>query len=241
MKLNIIAFGVHPDDVELCCSGVLMMEIKKGKKAGIIDLTRGEMGTRGTAETRKAESARASAIMEIHLRENLEMRDCFFKNDEAHQLLVIQKIRQYQPEVVFCNAVEDRHPDHARAAQLVKDSCFLSGLRKVQTHLDGMEQEAWRPKMVIHYIQDRYLHPDFVVDISSVYERKMQAVKAYETQFYNPDLNEPETYISSASFMDSIVYRNKMYGRMIGVDYAEGFMSEQMTGIRSLDDLVMPS
>jgi bacillithiol biosynthesis deacetylase BshB1 len=240
MKLDILAFGVHPDDIELCCAGTLMVEMSRGKKAGVIDLTRGEMGTRGTAETRKVEAEKAAEIMGIHVRENLGMRDCFFENDEAHRLQIIQKIRQYRPDIVFCNAVEDRHPDHGRAAKLVKDSCFLSGLIKIKTSFNGEEQEAWRPKFVIHYIQDRYLQPDFVVDITDVYERKMKSVLAYSTQFYNPDLNEPETYISTPAFMESIESRNKIFGRMIGVGYAEGFMSDQMPGVRSVYDLLTP-
>ena len=240
MKLDILAFGVHPDDVELCCAGTLMVEIAKGRKAGIIDLTRGEMGTRGTAETRKVEAKKAAEILGIHVRENLEMRDCFFENDEHHRLQVIQKIRQYRPDVVFCNAIEDRHPDHGRAATLVSESCFLSGLIKINTFLNGAQQEAWRPKFVIHYIQDRYLQPDFVVDITEMYERKMKAVLAYSTQFYNPELNEPETYISTPAFLDSIESRNKMFGRSIGVGYAEGFMSDQMPGVRSVFDLLTP-
>lgn len=240
MKLDIVAFGVHPDDVELCCSGTLMMEISRGKKVGVIDLTRGEMGTRGNAETRKVEAEKAAEIMGLHIRENLGMRDCFFENDEAHRLQVIQKIRQYRPDIVFCNAVEDRHPDHGRAAALVKESCFLSGLIKIKTSLDGAQQEAWRPKFVIHYIQDRYLKPDFVVDITDMYERKMKAVLAYATQFYNPELNEPETYISTPAFMESIESRNKIFGRMIGAEYAEGFMSDQMPGVRSVYDLLTP-
>jgi len=240
MKLDVLAFGVHPDDVELCCAGTLMVEMKKGKKTGIIDLTRGEMGTRGNAETRKVEAEKAAEILGVHIRENLGMRDCFFENDEAHRLQVIQKIRQYRPDIVFCNAVEDRHPDHGRAAMLVKESCFLSGLIKINTSLDGVQQEAWRPKHVIHYIQDRYLKPDFVVDITEMYERKMQSVLAYSTQFYNPGLNEPETYISTPAFMESIESRNKIFGRMIGVGYAEGFMTDQMPGVRSVFDLLTP-
>jgi bacillithiol biosynthesis deacetylase BshB1 len=240
MKLDVLAFGVHPDDVELCCAGTLMVEMKKGKKAGIIDLTRGEMGTRGSAETRKVEAEKAAEIMGVHVRENLGMRDCFFENDEAHRLQIIQKIRQYRPDIVFCNAIEDRHPDHGRSAMLVKESCFLSGLIKINTSLNGVQQEAWRPKLVLHYIQDRYLKPDFVVDITEMYDRKMQSVLAYSTQFYNPDLNEPETYISTPTFLESIESRNKTFGRMIGVGYAEGFMSDQMRGVRSVFDLIIP-
>jgi bacillithiol biosynthesis deacetylase BshB1 len=238
MKLDILAFGVHPDDVELSCSGTLMMEMSNGKQVGIIDLTRGELGSRGTAETRNNEAADASAIMGISIRENLAMRDGFFVNDETHQLQVIQKIRQYQPEIVLCNAVEDRHPDHGRSSKLVSDSCFLSGLRKIETSLEGTVQKEWRPKYVFHYIQDRYLNPDFVMDVTAVFEKKVKAIQAYSTQFHNPDLNEPQTYISSPGYLDSVIYRHKMFGKMIGVDYAEGFVTEKMIGIRNFDSLV---
>ena len=241
MQLDVLAFGVHPDDVELCCAGTLMVEMSRGKKAGIIDLTRGEMGTRGNADTRKIEAENAAKILGVQVRENLGMRDCFFENDEAHRLKVIQKIRQYRPEIVFCNAVEDRHPDHGRAAVLVKESCFLAGLLKIETSFEGVAQEPWRPKHVIHYIQDRYLQPDFVVDITEVYTRKMQSVMAYSTQFYNPDLNEPQTYISTPAFLESIESRNKQFGRMIGVSYGEGFMTDQMRGVRSVFDLIVPA
>lgn len=238
MKLDILAFGVHPDDVELSCAGTLMMELAHGKQVGIIDLTRGELGTRGTPHTRKEEAAEAARIMGISIRENLGMRDGFFLNDEAHQLQVIQKIRQYRPEIVLCNAVADRHPDHGRSAALVRDSCFLAGLRKIHTEWEGVPQDAWRPKYVFHYIQDRYLNPDFVVDISPVFERKVAAIRAYGTQFYNPELDEPQTYISTPGYLESVIYRHKMFGKMIGVEYAEGYVSEKMLGVRSFDSFI---
>jgi bacillithiol biosynthesis deacetylase BshB1 len=233
MKLDILAFGVHPDDVELSCAGTLMVEINNGKKVGVIDLTRGELGTRGTAETRKQEAAAAAEIMGIHLRENLGMRDGFFKNDEEHQLQIIQKIRQYQPEIVICNAFVDRHPDHGRSSKLVSDASFLSGLRKIETSLNGVAQEAWRPKYVFHYIQDRYAEPDFIFDITSVFDRKVESIKAYGTQFsntgVNPNDDEPQTYISTPAYFDTIISRHKMLGKRIGVEYGEGFISEIST------------
>lgn len=239
MKLDILAFGVHPDDVELSCAGTLMTEIANGKTVGIIDLTEGELGTRGTVETRYAEAAAAAAVMGVAVRENLRMADGFFVNDEAHQRKVIAAIRKYRPEIVLCNAVEDRHPDHGRSAALVADAAFLSGLRKIITHdAAGAEQEAWRPKYVFHYIQDRFLQPGFVVDISAVHHRKIEAIRCYSTQFHNPTHNEPETYISSAGFLDSVIYRSKMMGKMIGVDYAEGFTSKKMIGIGGFSSLI---
>ncbi len=242
MKLDILAFGVHPDDVELSCAGTLMVEINNGKKVGVIDLTRGELGTRGTAETRRQEAALAAEIMGVHVRENLGMRDGFFKNDEEHQLQIIQKIRQYQPEIVICNAIEDRHPDHGRSSKLVSDASFLSGLRKIETALDGVAQEAWRPKYVFHYIQDRYAEPDFIFDITSVFNRKVESIKAYGTQFSNAIVNanddEPQTYISTPAYFDTIISRHKMLGKRIGVEYGEGFITEKRIGIRSFDALI---
>lgn len=240
MKLDILAFGVHPDDVELSCAGTLMMEMQRGKKVGVIDLTRGELGTRGNADTRKEEAAAATAIMGIHVRENLEMRDGFFVNDEAHQLKVIQKIRQYRPEIVLANAVHDRHPDHGRSSRLVSDAAFLAGLRKIETTLKGVPQEPWRPKYVFHYIQDRYIKPDFVVDVTPVFDRKVAAIKAYGTQFYNPEYNldEPQTYISTPGYLDTVIFRHRMFGKSIGVEYAEGFVTEKMLGIRSFDAFI---
>lgn len=240
MKLDVLAFGVHPDDVELSCSGVLLVEKLQGKRTGVVDLTRGELGTRGTAATRLEESALASKILLLDARENLEMADGFFKNDEAHQLKIIKSIRKYQPDVVLCNAPEDRHPDHGRSAQLIEDAAFLSGLRKIETTIDGVSQDAWRPKYVLHYIQDRYLKPDFVVDISSVFETKLKAIQAYQTQFFTDsnDVNEPQTYISTPGFLESIIYRAKMFGKMIGVEYAEGFISKKTIGIQHLSHLI---
>jgi len=238
MKLDVLAFGVHPDDVELSCSGVLLVEKNNGKRTGIIDLTEGELGTRGSAETRYQEAADAAMILGVDVRENLQLADGFFKNDEAHQRKVIRVIRKYKPEVVICNAPEDRHPDHGRSAGLVSDAAFLSGLVKIETTNNGQVQEAWRPKYVLHYIQDRYLKPDFVVDITAVFEKKLEAIKAYKTQFYNPGLNQPETYISTPDFLDSVIYRYKMFGKMIGVKYAEGFISDKIIGISNFDALI---
>ncbi len=238
MKLDILAFGVHPDDVELGCGGTLLMEKNNGKKIGVIDMTQGELGTRGTIETRYAEAAEAAKILQLDIRENLKMRDGFFENDEAHRLLVIAALRKYQPEIVLCNAPEDRHPDHGRSAKLVADSCFLSGLRKIETFDNGVSQTAWRPKYVFQYIQDRYLRPNFVFDITSVFKQKMLSVMAYNTQFYNPDLNEPQTYISSKGFVENVENRHRLLGKMIGVEYAEGFLCEKMIGINDFGNLI---
>lgn len=238
MKLDILAFGVHPDDVELSCAGTLLVCKKEGKKVGIIDLTQGELGTRGTAETRKIEAENAAKILGIDVRENLKMADGFFKNDEEHQRKIIEAIRTYQPEIVLCNAIDDRHPDHGRSAALVKDAAFLSGLRRIVTTKDGLEQVAWRPKYVLHYIQDRLIEPDFVFDISDVFETKLQSILAYTTQFHNPNLDEPQTYISSPQFLDGVRARNLLMGKRIGVAYAEGFTSSKTIGIKSFDALV---
>jgi len=239
MKLDILAFGVHPDDVELSCSGTLLVEKKNGKKVGITDLTRGELGTRGTSETRKDEAAEAATILGVDIRENLGIADGFFKNDEEHQRKVITVIRKYQPEIVICNAPADRHPDHGRSADLVYAASFLSGLVKIETKDNNGRQKEWRPKYVFNYIQDRYYKPDFLVDISGVFDKKLEAIKAYKTQFYNPGSKEPETYISSPEFLDSIVYRAKMLGKQIGVKYAEGFITQKMIGIRNFDALIL--
>ncbi len=241
MKLDLLAIGVHPDDVELGCSGTIINEIKNGKKVGVLDLTQGELGSRGTIETRYEEAAKAAMVMGIHVRENLKMRDGFFKNDEEHQKKLIVAIRKYQPEIVITNSLSDRHPDHGRAARLTTDSCFLSGLRKIETKNEqGEVQEAWKPKYVFHYIQDRYHEPDFVIDITDVFEQRMEAVKAYTTQFYSPDNEDdgPQTYISTAAFLESIVARAKVIGKKIGVAYGEGFNSEKSLGIKNLDAFV---
>jgi bacillithiol biosynthesis deacetylase BshB1 len=238
MKIDVLAFGVHPDDVELSCSGVLLVEKMNGKTTGIIDLTEGELGTRGTAETRKQEAADSAAILGVDIRENLQLADGFFKNDPESQLKVISALRKYKPEIIICNAPEDRHPDHGRSARLVSDAAFLSGLQKIETTDAGIAQEAWRPKYVLHYIQDRYLTPDFVVDISSVFEKKLEAIRAFKTQFHNPDVDGPQTYISTPGFLESVIYRYKMFGKMIGVEYAEGFISDKTIGLRNFDALI---
>ena len=237
MKLDILAFGAHPDDVELGCSGTIAKEISLGKKVGIIDLTRGELGTRGSVAIRNEESASAATLLGLSVRENLDMRDCFFVNDEAHQLQVMQMIRKYQPEIVICNAIDDRHIDHSKGSTLVSDACFLSGLRKIKTELSGVAQEAWRPKVVYHYIQWNNLTPDFVVDISGFIDIKMESILKYSSQFFNPDTNEPESPITSKNFLDSVKYRAQDLGRMIGCEYAEGFTVERYLAVNSLSDL----
>ncbi len=238
MKLDILVFGAHPDDVELSCSGALLVEKARGKKVGIVDLTRGELGTRGTAEMRNNEANDAAAIMQVDIRENLDMADGFFKNDEEHQRQIITALRKYQPEIVLCNAPADRHPDHGRGADLVYTASFLSGLTKIETKENSSLQKAWRPKYVFNYIQDRYFNPDFVVDITNVIDKKIEAIKAYKSQFYNPESKERETYISSPEFLESIIYRSKMFGKLIGVKYAEGFLSKKMIGVQSFDALI---
>lgn len=242
MKLYVLAFGVHPDDVELSCSGTLINEVKKGNAAGVIDLTQGELGTRGTIETRKKEAADAAAIMGLSIRENLCMRDGFFKNDEEHQLKVIRAIRKYQPEIILANVLDDRHPDHGRAGHLLRESCFLAGLSKIETFDDeGNPQQRWRPKQVLHYIQDRFYEPDLIVDISDVFEQRMQAIKAYATQFHVNDdsFQGTQTYISTPDFAESLVARARLMGKRIGVKYGEGFISQKSIGVRGLGDLVL--
>ncbi len=242
MKLDILVFAAHPDDAELACSGTIMKHIALDKKIGIVDLTAGEMGTRGTAQTRKEESIEASRILGIHVRENLNMDDCFFQNDQAHQLEIMKMIRKYQPEIVLANATEDRHPDHGRASALVSEACFKSGLPKVITVLNGSSQEAWRPQAVYHYIQDRYITPDFVVDITEFMDRKMQAIRAFKTQFFVPDAkddsSDPETYISGPDFIETIVARAREYGKFGKGAFAEGFTSERTIAVSSLFDIV---
>ena len=237
LKLDILAFGAHPDDVELGCAGTIAKEISKGKFVGIIDLTQGELGTRGTAQTRKEEASTASKILGVSVRENLKFADGFFLNNKEHQLEIIKKIRQYQPEIILCNAIEDRHIDHGKGSQLVSDAIFLSGLRKIETSLDNKLQNPWRPKQVYHYIQWKDLTPDFVVDITGFMDIKLEAVHAYKTQFYDPNSKEPQTPISSKNFTDSIKYRASNLGRLIGTNYAEGFTAERYVAVDSLFDL----
>jgi bacillithiol biosynthesis deacetylase BshB1 len=241
LKLDILAIAVHPDDVELGCSGTLLREKLNGKKTGVIDLTRGELGTRGSAELRAEEAAKAAAILGLDARENLGMADGFFRNDEEHQRLLIRAIRKYRPEIVLANSLEDRHPDHGRAGHLISDSCFLSGLRKIGTLDDaGRPQEHWRPKYVFHYIQDRYAAPSFVYDITPVFEQKLASIRAYSSQFFSSEYkeNEPQTYISSQEFLNAIIGRHQMFGKMIGVPYAEGFITEKMIGVRNFEAFV---
>ncbi|MFD2823830.1 bacillithiol biosynthesis deacetylase BshB1 [Lacinutrix iliipiscaria] len=237
MKLDILAFGAHPDDVELGCGGTIAKEIANGKTVGIIDLTRGELGTRGTAETRKQEARQAAKILGVSVRENLGFADGFFVNNRQHQLDIIKVIRKYQPEIVLCNAIDDRHIDHGKGSQLVSDACFLSGLIKIETEVEGQSQDLWRPKQVYHYIQWKNIEPDFVVDISGFANQKMDAVLAYKTQFYDANSKAPETPISSQNFTDSVLYRARDLGRLVGLSHAEGFTTERYAAVESLFDL----
>ena len=240
MKLDILAFGAHPDDVELGCAATIAKEVSLGKKVGIIDLTRGELGTRGTAETRNLESEEASRILGVELRLNMGFADGFFVNDKMHQIEVIKMIRKFRPEIVLCNATEDRHIDHAKGSNLVSDACFLSGLLKIDTKFDEDDdswQDPWRPNQVYHYIQWKNLEPDFVVDVTGFLDKKMEAVMAYKTQFYNGKSKEPDTPISSKNFTDSIKYRARDMGRLISTEYGEGFNVERYPAVNSLFDL----
>lgn len=240
MKLDILVFGAHPDDAELGAGATIAAEVAKGKKVGVIDLTRGELGTRGTAETRDLESAEAARILGLSMRDNMEFADGFFVNDKVHQMALIRQIRKYQPEVVLCNAIDDRHIDHAKGSKLVSDACFLSGLVKIDTQLEGEDhwQKPWRPKQVYHYIQWKNLSPDFLVDISPFIDKKMEAILAYRTQFHDPNSKEPETPISSKNFLDSVLYRARDMGRLIGVEYAEGFTVERPLAVSALSNLI---
>lgn len=235
MKLDILAFGAHPDDVELSCSGTLAKQNSLGYTCGVVDLTKGELGTRGTAELRLQEAQEAGRIMGLKVRHNLGFRDGFFRNDEAHQLKVVEQIRRFKPEIVIANAPTDRHPDHGRASFLLKEAAFLAGLKNVKTEWEGEEQEAWRPQMVLYYIQFQSLKADFIVDIGDFIETKVQSIQAYRSQFYDPNSKEPKTVISSKNFMDSVTYRSQDMGRLIGVEYGEGFIAAQDIG---LDDLM---
>jgi bacillithiol biosynthesis deacetylase BshB1 len=238
MKLDILVFGSHPDDAELSCGATIAKEISLGKKVGIVDLTRGELGTRGTAEIRDEEAAEAGRILGVAVRENLRFRDGFFTNDEKHQLEVIKMIRKYKPEIVICNAVDDRHIDHGKGSKLVSDACFLSGLRKIETTLDDKAQEAWRPKLVYHYIQWKNLKPDFVVDVTGFMDKKVASLMAYKSQFYDPDSKEPVTPIATKNFKESILYRAQDLGRLINTEYGEGFTVERYVAVSSLSDLI---
>jgi len=237
MKLDLLVFAAHPDDAELGCSGTLLKHIAAGKKVGIIDLTRGELGTRGTAETRDAETKESSKILGLHVRENLGMRDGFFQNDEEHQLRIIEMIRKYTPQIVFCNALHDRHPDHGKASDLVNAACFLAGLPKIKTEIKGQSQQAFRPNLLLQYIQDRYIEPDILVDISDFWDLKMKCIRAFKTQFFDPNSQEEQTYISAPTFLKVVEARSRELGKAIGAEYAEGFTSRKLLGIDNLFDL----
>lgn len=238
MKIDILAIGAHPDDVELGCSATLAKEIHKGKKVGLLDLTRGELGTRGTAEIRDQEAADAAKILGAEFRHNLGLADGFFVNDKASQLEIIKIIRKYQPEVVLCNAIDDRHIDHGKGSKLASDACFLSGLQKIETIYEGQVQKAWRPKFVYHYIQWKNIEPDFVVDVTGFLDMKLETVFAYKSQFHQEGANEPETPITSTNFRDSITYRAQDLGRLIGTEHAEGFTVERFPAVDSIFDLI---
>ena len=232
--IDILAFGIHPDDVELSCGGTLLKHISAGYSVGIIDLTKGELGTRGNPELRLQEATAAAKILGITFRENIGLADCFFKNDRESQYKIIEKIREYQPKIVICNAISDRHPDHARAAQLISDACFYSGLLKIETSFNKKIQAIHRPNVIYHYIQDKQLKPDFVVDVTGFVDVKMEAIKAYSSQFFNPNSKEPITPISTEAFLECIKSNMRVFGRSIGVDFAEGFTVERCIGV---DDL----
>ena len=227
MKLDILAFGAHPDDIELGCGATIAKEVSLGKKVGIVDLTQGELGTRGSAELRMIEANNAAKILGVSVRENVGFADGFFTNDKKHQLEIIKMIRKYQPDIVLCNAIDDRHIDHGKGSKLVSDACFLSGLVKIETELEGKQQDKWRPKQVYHYIQWKNIAPDFVIDVTGFINKKQAAVLAYSSQFYDPNSKEPESPITSKTFIESINYRARDLGRLIGVEYAEGFTSER--------------
>jgi len=238
MKLDILVLGAHPDDAEISCGGTIAKHIALGKKVGVVDLTRGELGTRGTPEIRDQEATTSAKMLGLTVRENIGLRDGFFKNSEEAQLKVVAVIRKYQPDIVLTNAVHDRHPDHGRAAELVYESIFLSGLVKVETKIDGTTQAAWRPKAVYHFIQSQYIEPDFVVDVSDFWEKKIESLHAFKSQFYDPKSKEPETFISSPGFMKLIEARGHELGYSIGVKYGEGFTLQRHLGVKNLFDLI---
>ncbi len=238
MKCDILAIGAHPDDVELGCGGTILKLISEGKTVGIIDLTEGELGTRGSRETRKKEAADAANILGISVRENLKLKDGFLNNSEEYQLKIVEKIRKYQPEIVLANAIDDRHPDHAKAAKLISDACFIAGLKKIETKENGQLQEVWRPKHIFHYIQWKNVVPDFVIDISGFLDKKIEACMAYKTQFYNPNSDEPITPIATKDFLESLTYRAQDLGRLSGVEFAEGFTTEKLVAFKNFDGIV---
>ena len=236
-NIDILAIGAHPDDVELGCSGTIAKEISDGKKVGILDLTRGELGTRGSVDIRDSEAKDAAKILGVSFRENLNFKDGLFANDAAHQMKLIEIIRKYRPKIILCNAIDDRHIDHPKGAKLVIDSCFLSGLKKIKTSVQGIDQAPWRPDNIYHYIQWKNIKPDFVVDITGYIETKLKAVKAFKSQFYNGNETVHDTPISTKNFLDSIEYRAQDLGRLTGVDYAEGFTASRLPLIDKISDL----
>lgn len=239
MKIDILAIGAHPDDVELGCGGTLAKLISAGKTVAVVDLTQGELGTRGTNFTRAEEAANASKILGLSARENLKMKDGFLQNSEEYQMQIVKIIRKYQPEIVLANAIDDRHPDHAKASKLVLDACFLSGLVKIETVGQGENQQPWRPKQVFHYIQWKNITPDFVIDISDFMEKKIEACLAYKTQFYDPNSEEPMTPIATKDFLESLTYRAQDLGRLSGVAFAEGFTTEKLLAFKNFDGIIL--
>jgi N-acetylglucosamine malate deacetylase 1 len=238
LKLDILVLAVHPDDAELGCGGTIASHVAMGQKVGVVDLTRGELGTRGNAEIRDKEAAEAAKILGLSIRENLHFKDGFFRNDEAHQLEIIKVIRKYQPALIITNATEDRHTDHGRSAELCYTASFLSGLAKIETEMNGQAQKPWRPKQVYHFIQSKLLIPDVIVDVSDFWETKMAAIYAYKSQFHNPESKEPPTFISSPAFMKMIEGRGNEFGFSIGVKYGEGFLVKRIPGVKNLNSLL---
>lgn len=238
LKLDILALASHPDDTELCIGGILAKHAAMGQNVGVVDFTRGEMGTRGTAETRDLEAAEAAEILGLKIRENLGFKDALFKNDDEHRMEVIKVLRKYRPDILLINAFHDRHPDHGRAFQLSSDACFMAGLNKLETTLNGKLQEAWRPKVVYSYIQSRFIEPDIIVDVTEFWETKMKAVRAFKTQFHDPESKDPETFLSSPGFMKLIEGRAAEFGQAIGVEYGEGLNVQRWTGVKHLTDLL---
>lgn len=237
MKLDVLVIAAHPDDAELACSGTIASHIARGYKVGIVDLTQGELGTRGTPVLRLIEAEDSAKVLGLSARENLKFKDIYFQNDAYHQIEIIKMIRKYQPDIVLANAVSDRHPDHGKAGHLVSDACFMSGLRKIETVHENIKQDTWRPKFVYHYIQNNYIKPDFVVDISDYWDVKLASIKAFKSQFFDPENKEPESFISSEGFLDFIEGRAREFGHSINAKYGEGFTIERMIGIQNLFDL----
>ena len=239
-KLHILAIAAHPDDIELSCSGTLIKHAQAGQAVGILDLTQGELGTRGTPAIRAKEAQDAAKVMGIMVREQVGLADGRFRNDDESQVKLIKYIRHYRPEIVIANALNDRHPDHGRGGRLIADACFYSGLRKIETDWDGTKQDPWRPKRVYHMTQDRPVEPTFIVDISETFEKKMEAIRCYKSQFHDPASGEPITYIATEGFLNNIIYRDSLLGKRIGTQFGEGFYTENTPGISSLDDLLLP-